>query len=82
LEKLFRSQGVKTTGCAIAVARPFASARLSSSSFVFRLCASLISRLSLVIMVLQRLSVIDIFLILIYYLYKKGGNGRRVTLAE
>jgi hypothetical protein len=47
-------------------------------SFVFRLCASLMPRLDLVIMLLQRLDVTDIILILIYSLYqkkKKKKNG-------
>jgi hypothetical protein len=59
LEKLFRSQGVETTGCAIVVARVFASAGLFFSSFVFRLRKSLMSRLGQVIMLLQRLGIID-----------------------
>jgi hypothetical protein len=38
---------------------------------LFWLCASLISRLALDIMLLQRLDVIGIILILIYFLYRK-----------
>jgi hypothetical protein len=38
----------------------------------FRLCASLISRLALDIILLQRLGVIGIILILIYSLYRKN----------
>jgi hypothetical protein len=40
-------------------------------SFVYRLCASLMSRLVPVIMLLQRPGVIGILLILIYSLYRK-----------
>jgi hypothetical protein len=44
----------------------------SFSFFVFWLCASVMSRLALDILLLQRLSVICIFLILIYSLYRKN----------
>jgi hypothetical protein len=73
LEKLVWSRGVVITCGAIAAA----SLWLIDGVFVlllfiyFWLCASLMSRLVLVIMLLQRLGVIYIILVLIYSHYQK-----------
>jgi hypothetical protein len=74
LEKLVWQRGVVITGGAmlLQVSYCFDGAfMLLFSSFVYRLCASLMSRLDLVVMLLQRLDVIDILLISIYSIYRK-----------
>jgi hypothetical protein len=58
LEKIFRSRGVITTDVAILMQSQINSARFFvffSSSFAFWLCGSLMCRLALIIMLLQRL---------------------------
>jgi hypothetical protein len=75
LEYFGRSLLVATGGVlAIASLWLFQWGLLLSFSFLFmffRLCASLISKLDLDIMLLQRLIVIDILLVLIYFVYRK-----------
>jgi hypothetical protein len=75
LEKLVWRRGVVITGGAMLrqVSDCFDGVfMLLFFSFVYRLCASLMSRLVLVIMLLQRPGVIGILLILIYSLYRKN----------
>jgi hypothetical protein len=73
LENLFRSLGVVTTGGALTVMSLYIFRRglFFPFFFFFGLCASLISRFALDVMLLQRLDVFSIILVLIYSLYRK-----------
>jgi hypothetical protein len=72
LENLFQSLGVITTGGATAVSPcMFRQVFYFLFIFCFWLCASLMSRFSLGVLLLQRLDVFGIILILIYFLYQK-----------
>jgi hypothetical protein len=72
LENLFRNLGVVTTSGALTVVSLCIFRRglfFFLFFFFFRLCASLISRFALDVILLQRLSVFSIILVLIYSLY-------------
>ena len=73
LENPFRSLRVAITGGALAAVSLslFRRGLCFFFLFVFWLCASVMSRLALDIILLQRLGVIGIILILIYFLYRK-----------
>jgi hypothetical protein len=75
LEKLFQNRGIAMTRGAMRVYDLFSGALFSSFSFLFQLCASIMFILALRIIYLQWLEIIDIFLILIYYLYQKISNS-------
>jgi hypothetical protein len=82
MENPFRSLGVVTTGAAHAAGRlELLRQGLYFLLFIFFwLCASLMSRLTLDIMLLQRLGVIGIILILIYSFYLKKFNVELLNL--
>ena len=77
LENPFRSLRVAITGGALAAVSLSLFRRglcFFFSSYFFWLCASMMSRLALDIMLLQRLGVIGIILILIYYPLSKKSS--------
>jgi hypothetical protein len=72
LENLFCIPGVAIGGgSSFCFADQYGRFFSISPLFFFWLCAYLMSRLALDIMLLQRLGVIDIFMVLIYSLYQK-----------